>query len=696
MRKFLISAAFVLPLIVMLTSCDPQVDVKPFKFAYFQDTHISDVAANVEDLEVSVADVIAQDDIDFVIFGGDITEFGSDEEIYRAKEIMDRLDIPYYILSGNHDSKWSESGCNTFREAFGYEVFEFDFNGVHFMGTNSGPNMRMMPALVPREAMVWLDSMTNSLPARKPVVFINHYPLDDAMLNSGEVIDLLKRTNIQLSMCGHGHNNREMDFSGVRGVMGRSNLRAGKGAAGYNIVTVAGDSLVMAERRGGETLEPWFKIDLLKRSENPAVQGVSADEADGDGSDGSDGDEAVAVGGAVIGAAVVGADGEPIASGASPVTVVWEVQDNSDIGSAPASAFGMVYTSNTAGFVKAYDLESGSELWSYATDGKLFSTPAVDEKSGVLVVGSTDNFIYGLDARSGEFVWKVEAGRSVLGSPAIYDGVAYIGASDGVFRAISAADGEVVWEYTDIKGFIESKPWVDEEGVYVGDWANRVYAFDPEDGDLQWEWTNKKGRGLSAAAVWPVKANGKVFVVTPQRRVHALDASNGRELWATRGGREAIGLSEDGSRVYIKNMRDTVIAFSTDEYKRVAGYPGSGPVDEYRYDPESGSGAASGGSFSLFSPPPGNWPGRRGEPVVVWESHTGYGYEIAPSPIVENDGVVYIPTDKGNIFALDAETGKVLWTYRFSIALINYILPMEDNRMLVTSMDGKVALLNVL
>jgi len=187
---------------------------------------------------------------------------------------------------------------------------------------------------------------------------------------------------------------------------------------------------------------------------------------------------------------------------------------------------------------------------------------------------------------------------------------------------------------------------------------------------------------LSAAAVWPVKANGKIFVVTPERRSHAIDAKTGKELWSARGGREAIGLSQDGSAVYIKTMQDTVIAFSTKDYNIAAN-----------------ANAAN-------------------TPIKLWESHTGYGYEIAPSPMTTANGLIFVPTDKGNIFALNATDGTVAWQYRFSIALINYIRPITyqlpdrhtktnkdshlqkstaqpGNRLLlVTSMDGKVAILS--
>lgn len=638
---------------LLVASCgSSEINVRPFKFAYLADTHVDGGEANVADLEASVADINGQSDIDFVIFAGDITEFGSDEEIVKAKSVVDKLNVPYYIVAGNHDSKWSESGCNTFAEVFGYEEFEFVFNGVKFIGTNSGPNMRMAPALVPRESMVWLDSVSQAVPANMPVIFVNHYPLDNAMLNYQDVLDYLSRMNTQLSMCGHGHNNNALDFSGLRGAMGRSNLRSGKrahGKAGYNIVTVVGDSLFMAERSGSNgdawtTAEPWFAIKLLRRANNPFVaENASAIEG-----------ESSSV--------------ESDASAPAPLKTIWEFQDNSDIGSAPAMEFGLVFISNSAGYVKALDATNGSAIWEYKTDGKIFSSPAVHKASGVLVVGSSDNNIYGLDARTGKLRWKVAAQKSVLGSPTIFNDIAYIGASDGVFRALDVATGQLVWSYNKIAGFIESKPWVDSQGVYVGDWANRVYAFDPVTGKLQWEWTNNKGRGYSAAAVWPVKANGKIFIVTPERKAYALDAATGKQLWDARGGREAIGLSESAlaegklpPAVYVKTMQDTVIAFSTTTYK---------PARWSKTTNSSNS----------------------GEPIKIWESHAGYGYEIAPSPITAADGLVFIPTDKGNMFALNALDGSFAWSYNFSIALINYIRPVNSRELLVTSMDGKVAL----
>ena len=244
------------------------------KFAYLADLHVSEVAANVEDLRNSIADINNMKGVDFVILAGDITEFGSDDEILLAKSVIDELKVPYYIVAGNHDSKWSESGCNTFSTVFGYEHFNFNFKGFQFIGTNSGPNMRMAPALVPRESIVWLDSLTLALPKGVPVIFVNHYPLNQEMSNYQTVINLLKRVNTQISFCGHGHANKVMDFGGIPGVMGRSNLRGNStpekpSYSGYNLVSLTADSLFVAVRSNGVTHKAWHK---------QALRGVSGGE----------------------------------------------------------------------------------------------------------------------------------------------------------------------------------------------------------------------------------------------------------------------------------------------------------------------------------------------------------------------------------------------------------------------------------
>lgn len=639
-----------------------------FSFAYMADIHIAVGGKSIVDAEACIKDINSNPDIAFSIFAGDITEFGSDEEIALAKSIFDKLDKPYYIVAGNHDAKWSESGCNTFVKEFGYEEFEFDYGGIKFIGTNSGPNMRMAPALLPRESMVWLDSLSKAVDKEQPVFFVNHYPMDTSMLNYGQVLDMLKRMNTQLIMNGHWHNDRAMVYEGIPGMIGRSTLRTGQEGPGYTIVKVDGGVVTFRERIAaldddGEKVAAkngsvWHTLRMSRGvAFDPSVKYERADYS--------------------------------VNEEYPNVVAIWKKQDNSDIGSAAVFVAangrmagnngniekldgGKVVYANTAGTVYALDANSGDVIWSYRTDGKIFSTPAVG--GGIVVVGSTDGNVYGLDLTNGKKKWAFKCGKSVLGSPVIYAGKIFIGASDNCFRALDLKSGKLLWQYDRIKGFIESKPFVDREQVVIGDWANTLYSFNPKDGKLQWTWSNKGSRMLSPAATYPVKANGKIIFATPERVSYALDSRTGKQLWRARGGRESVGLSPDCSVYYVKTMKDTVFAYSTKE------------------------------CVPAVSDLNGNDSGKNGNgkvlPKLIWAVDADFGYEISPTPTTsiygegkEGKGLMFIATDKGNIVALNCTDGSIAWRHKFSGALINYVQPLGNNRILVSAMDGFVGIL---
>jgi outer membrane protein assembly factor BamB/predicted MPP superfamily phosphohydrolase len=592
------------------------VSAQTFRFAHVTDTHVGG-GTGADDLKRTVDDINQQTDIDFVILSGDVTEFGSEEELLEAKSIISKLSKPCYVTPGNHDSKWSESGNNDFVRIFGAEGFSFEKNGFLFIGTASGPNMRMAPGLIPREQMVFLDStLTNMKNPDQPIIFVNHYPLDESLSNWYEVIDLLKTRNVQISLLGHGHSNKLFNFEAIPGVMGRSNLRAKNEIGGYNIVTVTKDTIFYAERTPGiETKPVWCKIPVgMKNFSQDTTKWLRPDFS--------------------------------VNEKYPQIKEKWQFQDKSDIGTGITFSGKMAVYANAGGEIVAVNKKSGKIIWRFQTSGKIYSTPAI---SGNLVVcASTDQNIYCLNLKSGQIVWKHASKRPIVASPVIDRETVFIGSSEGIFRAIDLKSGQLKWQFDQVKNFVESKPLIYEGAVYFGSWGNAFYALDQQSGKLLWKREKYANRMLSPAAVWPVAANGKVYIVAPDRRMTALDAKTGSEIWDSGqySCRESIGISKDGQLVYIKNMTEgNVMAFSTSAK----------------------------------------------EQSLVWECEAGLGYEIAPTPITENKKLVFVPTTNGTIVAIDKATHQVAWKYKLSNALINAIQPDGENRVLVTVLDGRVA-----
>lgn len=502
-------------------------------FAHISDTHIGGSTA-AEDLRRTVQEINANDSIQFVILTGDITEFGADEEIRLAKQILDSLNKKWYIIPGNHDSNWSESGANTFKEVFGAETFFFQAEGYTFLGTHSGPNMRMSPGQIPRENIVWLDSILRTLPDDAPVIFANHYPMDSSLNNWYEATDLLKKKNIQLLICGHGHTNKQFNFEGIPAIMGRPNLRAAEETGGYNIVRIENSIAVYTTHSTNTSMyRTWATVPLEKLREantNYYRPGYEVNDQYGH------------------------------------ITLKWVFRDDSDIGSGASADNKNIYITNTAGYGIALNKTNGRPVWRFQTKGKIYSTPAVS--SGVVVIASSDQHIYGLSARDGKELWRLKAGKAVLGSPVIDDNIVYIGASDGIFRAIDVKTGNLHWETPGIQGFVVTTPFLYHNKIYFGSWGREFYCLDKSSGKLLWKWDNGHGnRMFSPAACYPVAVNNRVFIVAPDRFMTVLDAVTGKVIWRKSPSgirvRESMGISADSSLIYVKTMDGNVYGVST-------------------------------------------------------------------------------------------------------------------------------------
>lgn len=595
-----------------------------FRFAQLTDIHLSPNNPNpTEDLLRSIAQINATDSIDFVLVTGDIAEEGDRTTMEKVKSCLDLLKVKYYVVLGNHETKWSDSGCTAFGEIFGGERFEFEHKGFLFLGFNSGPLMRMAYGHVVPQDIRWMTETMerynagNSRPD-KPVILVAHYPMTEGDVDNWyEVTDAVRPYNIRLFIGGHYHRDRDLRYDGIPGILMRSNLRDKDEKPGYGIYEITEDSILVYTQRIGEPKRQWAAFSLTDsyydrngKAEKYPDFSVNKEYAQ--------------------------------------VQEQWIVQTGAGIYCSPAVEKDKVFVGDDLGRLTAYALKNGKKLWSFQSGKRIVGTPAVSE--GIVVFGSADCKIYGLDAQNGNLLWTVEAAEPVLGAVTIENGIAYIGASDHTFRAVNIRTGEVKWAFAGVRGYIETKPLVTDNKVIFGAWDNTLYALNKADGKELWKWTGGLTRmHFSPAAVWPVAADGKVFITDPQRAMTAIDIETGNTVWRTFQSmvRETIGLSEDKERIYSKTMNDSIVCYST----------------------------------------------KGNQPHKLWTSNVGFGYEHAPSMQVEKNGVVFGSTKEGLIFALEAATGKVLWKHKTGNSLISTVVPLDNNRVLFTATSGETGML---
>ena len=505
-----------------------------FRFAWLSDTHVGSNTGE-QDLRAAVQDINSLTGLSFVVVSGDVTEYGSREQLRLAKELLDGLKLPCHVIPGNHDTKWSESGATDFGRLWGADRFVFEHGGYRFIGIHQGPLMKMGDGHWAPQDVRWLQETLKKLPDRdQPIIFVTHYPIDEAIANWFVVLDLLKQYNTQVVLCGHGHANQQYLFEGVPGVMGRSNLRARAPAGAYNLVEVKDGTMTCSERTpGGPTQPAWHSVLLRKHDYGSDTNQYPRPDFS-------------------------------VNSRYPNVRTLWTRDTGHTIASSPAIWKDLAIVGDASGTVYGLALNSGKVRWQFKTQGAIYSTP--DASGDLVVFASTDGNVYGLKAATGKEVWRSPTSRPIVASPRIAEGLVYIGSSEGIFRALDLGSGKPVWRFDGLAGFVETKPTVYDGKVIFGAWDEHLYALDARTGKLAWRWNgDRRGTLLSPAACWPVAASGKVFIVAPDRKLTAIDARTGQQLWRTGAYavRESVGLSEDQTRFYVRAMNDFFYAFAT-------------------------------------------------------------------------------------------------------------------------------------
>ena len=150
------------------------ISAQDMTFALLTDTHISkNNKAPAQALIEVIKEVNANEAIEFVLVTGDISEEGDFVSLTAAKELLDQLNKPYYVIPGNHETKWTESGMIDFGKIFGYERFKFQHKGVLFLGFNTGPLIRMADGHVAPQDITWLNDELSKAAKNQPVFLVD-------------------------------------------------------------------------------------------------------------------------------------------------------------------------------------------------------------------------------------------------------------------------------------------------------------------------------------------------------------------------------------------------------------------------------------------------------------------------------------------------------------------------------------------
>ncbi len=163
---------------------------------------------------------------DLIMLTGDLSNHGNEADYIRVREALRTLDVPVYIIPGNHDRR------DTLRRVFAEHTYWSDDKFLHF--TLEAYPLRIIAldtlltdsheGMLDEERLAWFEARLQEEPERETAVFMHHPPFktglyyQDTLMcrNGGAFGEIVARhPQIQALMCGHVHRDVVTFWSGV-------------------------------------------------------------------------------------------------------------------------------------------------------------------------------------------------------------------------------------------------------------------------------------------------------------------------------------------------------------------------------------------------------------------------------------------------------------------------------------------------
>jgi len=166
---------------------------------------------------------------DAVIMTGDLVDCGSPEEYAHLKSLLATLDLPYYLLVGNHDAR------DALRDAFP-ERAELRAGGafVQYAVDVGALRVLALDSMVPGQSagtlcdarLAWLEAQLGAARDKPVVIALHHPPFDCGIAHMDEIglapaastrLEALvaQHPNVERVICGHVHRPMFARFGGT-------------------------------------------------------------------------------------------------------------------------------------------------------------------------------------------------------------------------------------------------------------------------------------------------------------------------------------------------------------------------------------------------------------------------------------------------------------------------------------------------
>lgn len=227
------------------------------RFALITDTHIAhNDTLTSQHLQQITQHINSVTDVDFVIITGDITQHADTPSLLLAKQILDKLDMPYYVIAGNHD--YHNGSNQLFKQVFGNDRFYFLLNNTAFIGCSAMPLQDTSEGIIADTTWRWIEQQLHS--TSKTILF-THYPIQAGDIhNADSIAQRLAQMNINLIASGHYHRYMLTACLDIPNLIHRAPIRTGDNTIGYTLYEIKTNSINIYEHICGREPNLWITL----------------------------------------------------------------------------------------------------------------------------------------------------------------------------------------------------------------------------------------------------------------------------------------------------------------------------------------------------------------------------------------------------------------------------------------------------
>lgn len=163
---------------------------------------------------------------DAVVITGDLVDFGLPEEYAFLRQLLQALELPYYLIPGNHDER------SSLRAAFPEHLYlQQSHDRIEYVIDDHALRIVALDTVIPQsssgalavDSLIWLDQVLAAQP-HKPTVIVMHHPpfhtgighMDKIGLADPQALAAVVQRHPQVEriLCGHLHRAIQVRFGG--------------------------------------------------------------------------------------------------------------------------------------------------------------------------------------------------------------------------------------------------------------------------------------------------------------------------------------------------------------------------------------------------------------------------------------------------------------------------------------------------